>query len=334
MTTLHVHLHTEPDAEGRVYLRDLLDADVQLTFGPDAPKPAEYEILVAGRPTRAEITASPHLQTLIIPWAGLPTSTRDLMRDFPHIAVHNLHHNAVAAAEMALAMLLAAAKFLVPMDRALRRADWRPRYGPNPAVRLDGKTALILGYGAIGQRVGAACRGVGMRVVGIRRHPDPGEDDVETHPPEALHALLPRADVLFITLPHTPETDGLIGTEALARLPPRAVLVNVARGPIVEQAALYEALRDGALHAAGLDVWYNYPSGKDAGYGAGDARAHTPPADYPFHELDNVVMSPHRAGGLHTDATERDRMEHLAQLLNAAARGETMPNQVDLELGY
>ncbi len=316
-----------------MYLRDLLDADVQLTFGPDVPAPAEYEVLVAGRPTREEVAASPRLRTLIIPWAGLPPSTRDLMRDVPEVAVHNLHHNAVAAAEMAMALLLSAAKFLVPMDRALRRADWRPRYGPNPAVRLDGKTALILGYGAIGQRVGAACRGLGMDVVGIRRHPSDA-DNVETHPSEVLHDLLPRADVLVITLPHTPETDGLIGTEELARLPPRAVLVNVARGPIVEQRALYEALRDGALHAAGLDVWYNYPSGKDAGYGAGDARAHTSPADYPFHELDNVVMSPHRAGGLHTEATERDRMEHLARLLNAAARGKMMPNRVDLELGY
>lgn len=330
---LHVHLHTEPDAEARAYLHELLDADVRLTFGPDVPEAAAYEVLVAGRPAREEITASPRLRTLIIPWAGLPPATRDLMRDFPEVAVHNLHHNAVAAAEMAMALLLSAAKFLMPMDRALRGADWRPRYGPNPAVRLDGTTALILGYGAIGQRVGAACRGLGMDVVGIRRDPDDA-DDVETHPPEALHALLPNADVLVITLPHTPETDGLIGAEELALMPARAVLVNVARGPIVGQRALYEALRDGTLHAAGLDVWYNYPSGKDAGYGADDARAHTPPADYPFHELDNVVMSPHRAGGLHTEATERDRMEHLARLLNAAARGETMPNRVDLELGY
>ena len=332
-TALHVHLHTPPNAEDEAYLRERLEASVRLSFGPEVPAPAEYEILVAGRPSREEITASPRLRALIIPWAGLPPSTRELMRDFPDIAVHNLHHNAVAAAEMAMALLLAAAKFLVPMDRALRRADWRPRYRPNPAVRLDGQTALILGYGAIGQRVGAACRGLGLRVVGIRRHPG-AEDEVETHPPEALHALLPQADILFITLPHTPETDGLIGAMELARLPSRAVLVNVARGPIVEQGALYAALRDGALHAAGIDVWYNYPSGQDAGYGADAARAHTPPANYPFHELDNVVMSPHRAGGLHTEATERDRMEHLARVLNAAARGETMPNRVDLELGY
>jgi phosphoglycerate dehydrogenase-like enzyme len=103
------------------------------------------------------------------------------------------------------------------------------------------------------------------------------------------------------------------------------VLVNVGRGPIVDEAALYAALRDGTLYAAGLDVWYNYPADEAA-------RAHTPPSDYPFHELDNVVMSPHRAGS--SVETEALRMVHLARLLNAAARGEPMPNRVDLEAGY
>jgi len=335
LNSLRVYVHTAPAPRWRRYLQELLDPAVRLIWGPSLPDPADYEILVAGRPSREMLEASPRLRTLIIPWVGLPPSTRELLHDFSHVAVHNLHHNAVAAAEMAVALLLAAAKFLVPMDRALRRNDWRPRYEPNPAVRLDGRTALILGYGAIGRRVGAACRGLGMHVVGVRRHPHPApEDGVKVHPPEALHALLPRADALVIALPHTPETDGLLGAEELALLPPRAVLVNVARGPIVEQKALYHALREGTLHAAGLDVWYHYPSGRDAGYGVEEVRAHTPPADYPFHELDNVVMSPHRAGGLHTEATERDRMEHLARLLNAAARGKPMPNRVDLDLGY
>jgi phosphoglycerate dehydrogenase-like enzyme len=147
----------------------------------------------------------------------------------------------------------------------------------------------------------------------------------EIHPPQALHRLLPCANALFICLPLTPATTGLIGAKELALLPPHAVLVNVARGPIVDEAALYHALRDGALHAAGLDVWYNYPPDEAA-------RAHTPPSDYPFHELDNVVMSPHRAGG--STETELQRMAHLARLLNAAARGEEMPNRVDLQAGY
>ncbi len=334
MSTLNVHLRDEPPLRWRRYLEEALDPQVRVTYGPDLPEPPDYEILVAGRPSRRSLTAAPHLHTLIIPWAGLPESTRALLQEFPALAVHNLHHNAVAAAEMALALLLAAAKFLVPMDRALRRHDWRPRYGPNPAVRLGGGTALVLGYGAIGQRVARSCRGLGMHVLATRRRPRGDEAHADVRPPEALPALLPRADALLITLPLTDETVGLLGAAELARLPSPAVLVNVARGVIVDQAALYHALKDGALHAAGLDVWYNYPSGKDAGYDVEAARANTPPADYPFHELDNVVMSPHRGGGLRTTATERDRMEHLARLLNAATRDEPLPNRVDLERGY
>jgi phosphoglycerate dehydrogenase-like enzyme len=248
------------------------------------------------------------------------------MLGFPHIAVHNLHHNAVAAAEMAVTLMLAAAKFIVPVDRALRQHDWTPRYRPNPAVMLEGKTALILGYGAIGQRVAHVCLGLAMDVIATRRRAADG-GSVAVHPPEALHSLLPRADVLIIALPLTAETEGLIGRGELALLPPRAVLVNVGRGRIVDEEALYHALSEGQLHAAGLDVWYNYP-------GDAASRSKTPPSAYPFHGLDNVVMSPHRAGTGGSEEIELRRMAHLAKLLNAAAAGEEMPNQVDLETGY
>ena len=117
----------------------------------------------------------------------------------------------------------------------------------------------------------------------------------------------------------------MLGRAELARLPAGSVLVNVGRGPIVDQSALYEALSDGTLHAAGLDVWYNYPSSQES-------REETLPADLPFHALENVVMSPHRAGL--TRETGRLRMAHLAELLNAAAQGLPLPNKVNLEAGY
>ncbi len=327
---LSVHLQ-QPlrTAEATAELHRRLDAGVRLTVGPELPMPATYRILVAGRPERHELTASPHLQALIVPWAGIPESTLRLMREFPQVAVHNLHHNALPVAEFALALLLAAAKRLVPMDQALRQHDWRPRYEPNPSLLLEGKTALILGYGAIGRKLAAVCRGLGMEVIAIRRQAaakGPEQPSgVRVAPLQDLQHLLPQADVLLICLPHTPETEGLIGAQELALLPTEAVLVNIGRGPIVDEAALYHALRDGRLHAAGLDVWYNYP-------GDAEARAHTPPSAYPFHQLSNVVLSPHRAGG--STETERLRVIHLARLLNAAARGEPLPNRVDLEAGY
>lgn len=324
---LSVHLLRPLDPDCLTHLRASLHPDIHLTLGPDLPTPAEYRILVAGRPRREHLTASPNLHALIVPWAGLPDETRKLMLGFPHIAVHNLHHNAVAAAEMAITLMLAAAKFIVPIDRTFRTHDWTPRYRPNPAVLLEGKAALILGYGAIGRRVARLCRGLSMKVVAIRRRVFTTSHDApdEIHPPDALHRLLPQADALIICLPHTPETDALIGEEELALLPSGAVLVNVGRGAIVDEVALYHALRDGTLYAAGLDVWYNYPADEAA-------RSHTPPSVYPFHELENVVMSPHRAGG--SSETEMRRMAHLAALLNAAARGEAMPNRVDVQAGY
>jgi phosphoglycerate dehydrogenase-like enzyme len=320
-------LHPPEDCDKKILSRHLLP-EVEVYFGPEIPQPAEYQLLVAGRPTYEHLSASPVLHTLVIPWAGLPEETRRLMSDFPHLVVHNLHHNAALTSEMALALLLAAAKFVIPFDRSLRQGDWRPRYRPNPSLMMAGRSALVVGYGQIGQRVGTALHSLGVRVLAIRRHPtkliQPGVPG-EIHGPDALIGLLSEVHILVLTLPLTAETKGLIGPNELAALPAGAVLVNVGRGALVEQKSLYQALVDGQLAAAGLDVWYNYPDDEAA-------RENTPPADCPFHKLENVVLSPHRAG--HAAETETLRMAHLAKTLNAAASGKPLPNPVNLALGY
>ena len=305
-----------------------LEPSISLQVVDQIVAPANTHILVTGFPERDQLIACPQLQALIIPFAGFPERTRQLMLDFPHIAVYNLHHNAAPTAEMALALLLAAAKFIIPIDRTFRTHDWSPRYEPNQSITLDGKSALILGFGHIGQRVGRYCQALGMKVLAVRRNSNrdilPGLR-AEIYPPNVLPEILPQAHVLIITLPFTPDTDGMIGAKEIALLPPGALLVNVGRGRIIDQAALYTALKTGAVLAAGLDVWYNYPS--EPGM-----RQNTPPADYPFFELDNVVMSPHR-GGDSIDSGSL-RMTHLASLLNDLERGEPVENQVDVQAGY
>jgi phosphoglycerate dehydrogenase-like enzyme len=298
-----------------------LAPEVTLIVEEDGP----CDVLVDGTPDRARIQASTGLRAVVIPYAGVPRATRELLRGFPAIQVHNLHHNAAPTAELAVALLLAAGKTLLPLDRALRRRDWRPRYAPERREDFlcAGRTALVLGYGAVGRRVAAACRGLGMTVVATRRS-GPCTAPNEVFGPAELESLLPRAHALFVCLPSTGETDGLLGRAQLARLPDGAVLVNVGRGPIVDEQALYEELASGRL-AAGLDVWYRYPEDEEA-------RGDTAPAQWPFHELENVVLSPHRAG-LCAD-TERLRAEALAEMLNGAARGAAMPHRVDLEKGY
>ncbi len=326
--TLKVHYFIDPQAEALKILSPKLDPSIYLSAGKEITPRSDYQILINGTPTLEQLNASPDLHTLIIPYAGVPLATRILLEDFPRINVFNLHHNAAPTAEMAIALLMAAAKFLVPIDRAFRESNWTPRYQPNPALLLEGKVVLILGFGHIGQRVARFCQALGMQVIGIRRNPQSPllpELNAEVHPPQALDQLLHRTNVLIITLPITPETEGLIGVDQLAGMIPGGILVNVGRGPIVDQTALFNALQDGTLSAAGLDVWYNYPHTEED-------RQDTPPADHPFHELDNIVMSPHRGGG--SRETERLRMEHLAELLNALQNGAPTQNKVDLNLGY
>jgi phosphoglycerate dehydrogenase-like enzyme len=242
-----------------------------------------------------------------------------------------LHHNADIVAELTMTLLLTAAKFIIPLDHQLRKNDWTARYEPNQSVFLMEKTVVILGYGAIGQRLTELCRAFGMTVVAVRRHRGPYIADADTDIPhelvgiDGLHEVLPRADVLLIALPQTSETEGLIGATELAMLPKPAILVNIGRGVIVDEQALYNALKDGTLYAGATDVWYNYPPDEAS-------RTNTPPANFPFHELDNFVMSPHRAGA--SLDTEFYRMAYLAQALNLRAQGEPLPNKVDLEAGY
>ena len=324
--TLAVHLLWDADDDAVGLLRARLAEDVRLTVGT-GDVPGDCRVLVGGRPDKDAALALASLERLVVPWAGIPPVILEIAAARPDVRVHNLHHNGASAAESAVALLLAAAKRLIPYDRALRGDDWSMRYQPSPSLVLDGRTALVLGFGAIGRRVARACVGLGMDVLATRRSIDRTvhADGVHVHPAGALLKLLPSADVVIVTLPLTDETTGRLGSDELALLPRHAVLVNVGRGPIVDEQALYEALRDGRLGAAGLDVWYQYPR-------TPEARASQPPSRFPFGELDNVVMSPHRAGSA-ADIDAR-RMVALADLLNAIVSGDEVPNAVDPAGGY
>lgn len=301
------------DPESLAALRRQARRLVWMERGEDA------EVLVHGSPEPDLVDRMPSLRAIVVPWAGVPSSTLGLVRDRSHLSLHNLHHNAEATAEQALALLFAVARQVVPRDQGMRRGAWVGRFGPGEdATLLWGKTALVLGGGAIGSHLAKVCRAMGMKVVVVRRRPGPGAFGVEE-----LDKLLPRSQVLLISAPLTHETHGLIDARRLALLPAGALLVNIGRGPIVEEAALYDALATGRLGGAGLDVWWHYPS-------HADEVCH--PSAFPIHELPNVVMSPHRGGA--TDDSERLRMAALARLLKALASGDDSTNRVDVRLGY
>lgn len=323
---LNVHLKHPLEAELLDRLRAKLDARVHLTCGASTPA-SGCDILIDGCPTAEDLGASHRLRAVIVPWVGAPLETIALLRQHPDLSLHNLPYNAAPTAETALALLLAAAKRIVLHDRAFRRHIWSAEPSGEPgSVLLEGGIAVVLGYGRVGQRIAAGCRGLGLRVLAVCRTPRAGTDD-PTHPAAALPELLPEASALLICVPHTVETEGMIGAAELALLPRRAVLVNVARGPIVDEAPLYAALKQRRLFGAGLDVWYRYPSERQR-----ETRIPVPPAHFPFHELDHVVMSPHRAGW--SDETETARCDALAEMLNAAAAGHELAYRIDIARGY
>ncbi|MEZ4647925.1 MAG: 2-hydroxyacid dehydrogenase [Candidatus Eisenbacteria bacterium] len=312
-------------------LRERIDPGIELLLGSASSDARDYDWLVEGVPTEEQITRSSRLRGVVVPWAGVSTRTLELVRLHPHLTVHNLHHNAPATAELAFALLSAVARRIVPIDQALRRGDWAGRDDSERNFLLAGRSAVILGLGAIGRRVAKFCLAFGMPVTAVcrtsRTHSAWGSDleGVEVRDISSLQDLLPQARVLFLTLPLTEETRGLIGERELGLLPRDAILVNVARGPIVDEDALFAALESHRIAGAGLDVWYRYPRDED------DRRDFLP-SSRPFHTLENVVLSPHRGGD--TLETETLRATALAELLAFAVRGEEMPNRVDTSVGY
>lgn len=317
----------------RIHLADLDDPRFQIPFqAAIAGHPIEvvpgdqpHEVLVAGVATRAQLERAP--RTLIIPWSGVPRSVATLLQDYPAIAVHNLHYNAAPVAEHAVGMLLAASRRMLSADAALRRGDWRPRFQPSDAPLLAGRKALILGAGAIAQRIAQALAGLAVTPTLLATTARPATQTCPwpTLAPNDLDQALIQAEVLVVTLPLTPATDGLIDQRRLALLPPGALVINVGRGPVIDEAALFRALESGRIAAAGIDVWYDYPKGEAA-------RAETPPSQFDFASLDHVVLSPHRAG--HGAESDRLCAEYLAAALIRAANGDPIGSQVDPAKGY
>ena len=265
----------------RALERDGLGVDI---VGPtDAPALAaalpHTEVLwhVLEPVTAALIATAPRLR--LIQKIGVGVNTIDLEAARRHgIAVCNMPGtNTPAVAELTLALMLACLRRVVTLDAAVRAGEgWR-----RPAEEMDGfgeiggRTVGLVGYGAVPQRLSPVLRSLGAEVVYWTRAPKPGEEAAW----RPLERLLEEADIVSLHLPLAPETEQLIDRAALARMRPGAVLVNTARGGLVDEAALVDALREGRLDAAGLDVLAQEPL----------------PEGHPLTRLGNVVLVPHLA---------------------------------------
>jgi len=236
-------------------------------------------VLVSGAPiTRRVMEDLPRCRGVVRYGVGVDNVDVAAATDLGIVVAHVLNFCTEEVADHSLLFLLAWAKKLLPLDRRLRDGRW----GGIPAAEFPniyGQTLGIVGLGEIGRSLAGKARALGMEVIAY----DPYVKEGAEPPPArlvALDDLLRQSDYVSLNLPLTQETFHLIGERELALMKPTSVLINTARGPVVDEAALVAALREGRIAGAGLDVFEVEPL----------------PASSPLLELDNVIVTPHTAG--------------------------------------
>ncbi|MEQ8967497.1 MAG: 2-hydroxyacid dehydrogenase [Azospirillaceae bacterium] len=265
----------------------------------------------------ARVPPCPGLRLVQVP--GVGCDEIETVRLPPTASLCNVHGHEPGSAEYVVWALLEWRHRLCEAAAEFRAGSWArsSRAGAPPHGELAGSTALVVGLGPIGQAVARRLAAFDVTVLAANRTPRHDVPGVaECHGLEALPRLAGRADFVVLCIALAPETRGLIDASVLAAMRPDAVLVNVARGPVVDEAALHDALAGGRIGGAVIDVWYRYPDGAED----------VPPSRFDFAALPNVMMTPHISGW--TTGTVARRWRFIAENIERAASGAPLDNVV------
>ena len=216
-----------------------------------------------------------------------------------------------ATADFAFTLMMAAGRRLLEAERYVRAGKWKT-WGPMLLLGVELKEATLglVGFGRIGKAMARRAVGFDMRVIYYDPSEKKSDPDLKATPVD-FETLLEESDFISLHIPLTPDTRHLIDSEALSRMKPSAVLINTSRGPVVDHDALYEALKERGIFAAGLDVTEPEPL----------------PLDSPLLKLDNIIIAPHIASA---STTTREKMSWMAaKNLIAGLKGERLPNCVN-----
>ncbi|MGD2201527.1 MAG: 2-hydroxyacid dehydrogenase [Candidatus Bathyarchaeota archaeon] len=311
--------------------RDLLPEDVQIIVPRKGTEKElvelarDVDIIVSTKLSADVVKEARKLKLLQKTGAGVDAMPFDALPDEVFMA-NTSGANPVPLAEGAVALVLSLAKRVVQRHSAFLEGRSGPR-----GIELRGKTVCILGMGSIGTEVAKRLRAFDMKVLGLKRNPNKEfkeKLDLEfLGGPSDLHKFLGMSDIIVVTVPLTPETEGMIGEPELRTMKETAYLVNVARAAIIQEEPLYRALKEGWIAGAALDVWWVphfwdplwNPEGLDA-------------SKYPFWELPNVITTPHNIGS--TDSRSDAALEIIAQNIRRISEGKPPVNQVNKELRY
>lgn len=315
------------DANRALHQGDLPQGATLLAFGTkidefdvESLKKEEPNVLFVSHPKSREplvelLEALPSLEWIHARSAGIDFVTSPGLARSSVLMTNAKGHFSSTLAEYTMMACSYFAKDLPRLMRQKKDKNWS-KY---PVLELRGATLGIIGYGDIGRACAKLANAYGMRVVALRRNPqeDPLCDAVYSNDTASLHRLMAESDYILVATPLTEETRGLIGQEELQQAKQDAVLINLGRGPVVDEDALTQALQDGTLKGAALDVFTVEPLPKESKLWA----------------LDNVLLSPHNMDMTATfmhEATEFFIRENLPRFI----RGEELLNEVDKVAGY
>jgi phosphoglycerate dehydrogenase-like enzyme len=321
MKDVTVWVLTRPDDPALPVLAEA-GPGVRYVYGASAAEfegaPAPDALLVCSMGRKAldpVLTLAPKVGWIHSRSAGLDSVTSSALAATAAVMTNGRGVFSRSLAEWVIGALLYFVKDFPRLERNRRRGVWEV-FEPDD---LAGRTLGIVGYGDIGRAIAERARPLGVRVLALRRRPaltgqDEGVD--ETLPPSELVTLVKRSDDVVVTLPLTDDTRGFVGEAAIAAMKPTGVLVNVGRGPVIDEPALVRALQHTRIRGAALDVFDNEPL----------------PDGHPLYGLDNLLLSPHCADN--TPGWLEGAMRAFVRNLERYRRGEPLENVVDKTLGY
>ena len=281
------------------------------------------DAVITGRLTKEEIEHSQKLKIVFVPFTGLNSFPLELLKE-RNILISNTHANSRFVAEKAVALILALLGRVIEYHNGLKQGNWFRSFDYDDTWKsIQNKTCGILGFGSIGKNIAKILKAFDCKIIGFKKHINPGENEYADELSNNLLEVIDKSEIVFVCLPMNSETKGIISADVISRMKGKYI-VNIARGEIVNEEALYNALKDGTLTGAALDVWYKYPG----------RNQNEPvfPSNKPIYELPNVVISPHKASntGEAVNAMIQDTLENIRMYLLS---GKTK-NLIDKEHYY
>ncbi|MHA1614643.1 MAG: NAD(P)-dependent oxidoreductase [Candidatus Thorarchaeota archaeon] len=306
-----------------IFLDDVSE-ETLLKHAPNA------DILVGWRPSRELLDTATKFRLFINPGVGVQHHI-DTFREISktrNVTLINGHGNTYFTAQHAVTLLLTLTNKVIPHHNWMAEGLWRRGDSHEKSIPMRDRKIGLLGYGAVNQKVHKFLSGFDVDFLILKRTWKGGEEfstPIKQFLPEDIDVFLKETDILLVAVPQTEETIGMIGEKELKLLGPEGFLVNVSRGIVIDEEALYNALASKTISGAAIDVWYEYKPEPDE-----EGRKF--PTRFPFHELDNVVLSPHRGASPMDDLKRWD--EVIENIRRLAEGNDEFINVVELDRAY